>query len=64
MIAVWIIDFDLPGAVLGAVEPDFELAASHTCASLSLYAFSALYATLIIGIHSGDLSDGSGSQSC
>ena len=50
--------------VLGAMEPNFELAASHTCASLSLYTLSALYATLITRRHSGDLSDGSGSQSC
>jgi len=47
MIVIRIINFDLPGAVLSPVEPDFELAAGHTCAALSLYTFAALYATLI-----------------
>jgi hypothetical protein len=47
MVVVWIIDCHPPGAILGATKSDFELAASHSCASLSPYTFSALYTSLI-----------------
>src|SRR4029077_2118480 len=40
MVVYWIIDCPPPGAILGATKSDFELAASHLCASLSPYTFT------------------------